>query len=115
MKKIALLMALLLFVLPITANAATPRSVNISPGIKFEGTIAYCSVLVTANSTNDEIKVVVKLWQGDRCIATWNASGTGFVNFSESKAVNKGTEYTLTADVTINGEKQPAMSFSGKC
>ena len=34
MKKIALLLALLMFILPITANAAVTRNVNISPGLK---------------------------------------------------------------------------------
>lgn len=115
MKRIALLMALLLFVLPITANAATARSIIIKPGIAFDGTTANCTVSVTANSMTDEIEVVVNLLQGNTCIATWNASGSGFVNFSKSKTVNKGSEYTLSADVTINGVAQPTMTFTGKC
>lgn len=45
MKKIAFLLALLMFVLPITANAAAPRSVFIKPGISFNGNTANCTVL----------------------------------------------------------------------
>ena len=60
MKKLALLMALLLFILPVTANAATPRYVNIRPGIDFDGTMATCTVSVTGNSMKDEIEIVVK-------------------------------------------------------
>lgn len=62
----------------------------------------------------DKIEVIVKLWQGSSCIATWNTSGTGYINFSRSKTVIKGGEYTLKADVTINGIKQPTASISGK-
>lgn len=115
MKKIALLLALVLLVLPITANAATPRIIGIKPGIAFDGTTANCTVSVTGETMKDKIEVVVKLWQGNRCIATWNASGTGFLNFSKTKIVTKGVEYTLTADVTINGTKYPTVSFTSLC
>ena len=46
MRKIALLMALLLFILPVTANAATPRLVGIRPGIDFDGKTANCTVSI---------------------------------------------------------------------
>lgn len=115
MKKIALLMALLLFVLPVTANAATPRLVGIKPGIEFNGTTANCTVSITGDSMKDDIEAVIKLWQGDSCIATWNASGTGYVFFSKSKTVTKGREYTLTVDATINGVTQATLSYTDKC
>lgn len=114
MKKLAFLLALLMFVLPITANAATPRSIYIKPGISFNDDTANCTVSVTGNTMKDDIEVVVKLWQGNSCIATWKASGTGYVNFSKSKTVNPGVEYKLTADATINGIKQPTASISGR-
>lgn len=114
MRKIALLIALLLLVFPVTANAATPRLVSIKPGIDFNGTTANCTVFVSGNTMNDDIEVVVKLWQGSICIATWKTSGIGYVNLSRSKTVSKGIEYTLTADVTINGSKQPTASITKK-
>ena len=115
MKKIALLMALLLFILPVTANAATPRLASIRPGIDFDGTIANCTVSITGDSMTDDIEVVIKLWQEDSCIATWNTSGTGYVFFSKSKTVTKGKEYTLTVDATINGVTQATISYTDKC
>lgn len=115
MKKIALLMALIFIVLPVTANAASPRMVTIWPSISFDGTTANCSVSITADSTNDEIEAVVKLWHGDSCIATWNVSGTGFLNVKKSKTVIKGEEYALTADITINGNTRPTVSTVGTC
>lgn len=115
MKKIALLMALLLFILPITANAATLRLGGIKPGIDFDGTTANCTVSITGDSMKDDIEAVIKLWQGASCIATWNTSGTGYVSFSKSKTVTKGREYTLTVDATINGVSQATISYTDKC
>lgn len=115
MRKIALLLALLLLVLPVTANAATARLINIKPEIGFDGTTANCTVSVTGNSMKDEIEVVAKLWQGNSCIVTWKMSGTGYVALSQSKTVTKGKEYTLTADVSINGVAQKTSSFTSKC
>lgn len=114
MKRIAFLLALLMFILPVTANAATPRSIFIKPGISFEEDTAICTVSVTGNSMKDNIEVTVKLWQESSCIATWTTSGTGYVNFSTTRSVRDGVEYTLTADVTINGVKQPTASISRK-
>lgn len=115
MRKFALLLALLLLVLPITANATTPRLINIKPGISFNGTNATCTVSVTGDSMKDEIEMVVKLWQGTSCIATWKTSGTGYIAFSQNKTVTKDKEYTLTADVSINGVAQTTSSFTSKC
>lgn len=112
MKRIALFLTLVMLILPVTANAATTRNANISPGLKFDGTTAVCSVLVVGNSANDEIEIIVKLWKGSNCIATWSESGVGYLNFMENKTISKGAEYTLTAEVEINGIKQPISSIS---
>lgn len=114
MKRIALFLALLMFILPVTANAASTRNVSISPGLKIDGTTAVCSLLVVGNSENDEIEIVVKLYKGSNCIATWSESGTGYLNFLKNKTVSKGTEYTLTAEVEINGTMQPPVSITKK-
>ena len=115
MRQIALLMALLLFILPVTANAATPRLVGIRPGIDFDGKTANCTVSITGDSMKDDIDAVIKLWQGDSCIATWTTSGTGYVFFSKSKTVTRGKEYTLTVDATINGVTQATISYTDRC
>ena len=115
MRKIALLLALVLFVLPVTANAATPRNVTIIPRLGFEGETAKCSVTVTGNSINDNITAVIKLWDGGYCIATWTASGSGYLNMNRTKEVNKYSEYIMTVEVTINGVKQDTVSTYGTC
>jgi len=115
MKKIVLLMTLLLFIFPVTVNAATPRYINIRPGISFTGTTAFCTASVTGNSMNDKIDIVVKLLKEKSCIATWKDSGVGYVYLSKSKVVEKNYEYTLTIDATINGQAQPTASFTAEC
>lgn len=115
MKKIALLMVLLLLVQPITANAATTRSLISNSKISFDGTTANCRVVVTGNSVNDKIEMVVKLWEENTCIATWEVSGIGYVDFSRSKSVSKGKDYTLTANVTLNGKSYTIPSYTDRC
>lgn len=115
MKKIVCLMLVLLLIQPATVNAATSRSVITNSKISFSGTTANCKVVVTGNSMKDEIEMVIKLWEGSTCIATWESSGIGYVEFSKNKSVIKGKEYTLTADVTINGTYYSTPSYTDKC
>lgn len=84
MKKIALSLALILFILPITAHAATPRAITIVPSINFVGDTANCSVYVTANSMNDNITAVIKLWDGGNCIGLW--TGGRCLNFKATQS-----------------------------
>ena len=116
MKKIALLLALVLVLgMATTAYAAEPRLLNIMPGLSFSGTTAECSVVVTADYATDEIDVVIKLWRGSTCLRTWYASGEGYVFWDDTAAVNKGTTYKLTADVTVNNYTHPRVYISGTC
>lgn len=94
--------------IPLTAYAATPRLLAANPVLQFNGATAICSVTITSES--DEIEATIKLNKGTSCIATWNASGTGYIIFNESKGVSSKGEYTLTVDITINGVKQPQIS-----
>lgn len=115
MKKIVpILVALLLFIVPMNAYAAT-RQISIRPTLAFDGTTANCKVLVVADSETDSIQVCVKLMQGSTCLATWNGSGSGFLNFSATKEVIKGKEYILSVEATIRGVKQPVVKISNVC
>lgn len=108
------LLLLLALMLPITAQAA-PRYPKVAPSISFSGTTATCKVSVRGDSTSDSISLTAKLWKGSECIATWTASGTGTLNFSKTKTVEKGSTYKLTADATVNGTKLPTASATGTC
>ena len=115
MKKIILLVAMFMLMIPVTVNAAIPRYSNIRPSIEFDGTIAYCTASVMGESAKDEIDIVVKLWKGKSCIATWKKSGVGYVSLSKSKTVAKNYEYTLMLDAKINGKTRPTASVTAKC
>ena len=115
MKKIILLVALFMFMVPVTVKAVTPRYSNVHPELKFDGTTAYCTASVTGNSMKDEIDIVVKLWKGNGCIATWKESGVGYVFLSKNKTVEKNYENTLTIDAKVNGKTRPTASVTAKC
>lgn len=115
-KKVFALVLVLAFALGITAQAVgiEPMALQIRPTLTFDGTTATCQVSVRGES-KDSIAVTAKLWQGNSCLKTWTASGTGKVTLSKTATVQKGKTYKLTADVTINGVKQPTKSVTGTC
>lgn len=121
MKKTALFLALVLILsIPTTAYAAVPDEISpfvlrIYPQISFDGGTATCTVTIIGDKTTDSISLTLKLWQGESCIATWNASGTGYMQFSRSIDVLTGLQYKLTADVTFNGVAKPTVSVQGVC
>lgn len=111
-----LIIAILMFVsIPIQAFASTPRAVVIIPRITFSGTIATCSLQVTANNPTDQIEAVLKLWDGTRCIETWHLSDSPYISFSDTHNVFLNHEYKLSADVKVNGISNPRVWFTAKC
>ena len=64
---------------------------------------------------NDKIEMVVKLWEENTCIATWEISGIGYVDFSKSKSVTEGKNYTLPATVILNGKAYVLPSYTDRC
>ena len=114
-KSVSIFLLLVALLIPISAQAASLRTSRVYPSLSFDGTTATCSVYVSGNKTTDSIALTAKLWQGSKCIATWSSSGTGYLNFSKTKAVSSGSSYKLTADVTINGNALDTASASGMC
>ncbi len=116
MRKIVMSLAVIMvLLLPVTAQAANARTINIIPKLTFSGTTANCSLTILANSMSDEIEATIKLWRGSTCIATWQEDSTGILSFKDTVSVSNGKTYELTADVTINGTTQPQVSVSAKC
>ena len=113
MRKIALLLALVILVsTPLSAQAVTPRTLSIRPGISYEGNIATCTARIVGNSTSEYLKATIKFWHGNTCIKTWQETGYGYIFFSGTAAATKGNSYTLTVDLTVNGVAQDTVSFS---
>ena len=116
MKKIAMLLAIVLLVAtPLTVQAATPRTIDISPGLFYTGTTARCSVLVSAYNVSQEVEVTVTLWHGNSWIESWDLFGYGYVDWEDTVTVVSGNTYTLTIDATIDGEDLDQVYISKKC
>ena len=108
------IMCAFLELLSSTAHAAT-RAAAVVPRISFNGTTASCTVFVAADRPTDDIEAVIKLWQGSKCIETWEASSVGDLAFSGTATVSRGKTYQLTVDVTLEGKAQPRFSVEGTC
>lgn len=121
MRKTAFFLALILILsVPTTAYAAVPEEISpfalkIMPSLSFDSETANCTVTVIGDNMSDSISITMKLWQGNSCIATWRASGTGYMQFSRSIDVTEGLQYKLTADVSINDNAKPTVSVQGTC
>lgn len=113
---ISLFLALmLLFSIPVSVYAITPRALVLAPMLSFNGTTANCQLTVTADTTADKLVAQIKLWDGDTCLRTWNVQGNGAIMFYDTHTVTRYRTYTLTADVTVNGVAEPTVSKSAKC
>lgn len=115
MKRRYLTFLLVLAVLLMTFVPVMARSLEYTPVLIFDGTTAKCSMSVSGNSKTDEISVMLKLWCGSTCLATWEKSGCFYLSMSVTETVTKGYTYRLTADVTINGKAQPQTETSAYC
>lgn len=114
-KRILPILFIFLMLFSSTAYAASTRAAAVVPRISFDGTTASCSVFIAADRPTDDIYAVIKLWQGSRCIKTWEESSVGDLAFSGKVTVSKGKTYQLTVDVTLDGKVQPRLSVEGTC
>lgn len=114
-KRLIPLVFVLALLLAVPAYAASPRVITILPAISFDDTTANCRVSFSANHGTDRVEADIALWDGSTCIADWDASGTGYLLFSNSAQVTRGRTYELTVDVTINGVDYQRVSIEGTC
>lgn len=115
MKKLILSIALVtMFSLSVSASAISPYYMC-APSLVFNGTTAECYITVITDSSDDQVSVVLKLSQGNNCIKTWESNFSGTSVVGGEKTVKKGLNYTLSADITINGKTHPTTSVSGTC
>lgn len=113
MRKIALLLALVILVsMPLSAQAVTPRTLSIHPGISYNGNVASCSARIVGNSTSEYLEATIKLWRGNTCIKTWEETGNGYIFFFETTKVIPELAHTLTVDLKVNGVVQDRVSIT---
>lgn len=114
-KRIFPILLIFLMAFSSTAYAASTRAAAVVPRISFDGTTASCTVFIAADSPTDDIEAIIKLWQGSKCIETWEKSSVGDLAFSAKATVSKGKTYQLTVDVTLAGKAQPRFSVEATC
>ncbi len=112
MKKRILCMILALITvcsLCFTAQAAPTEAIQprwnstavVYPGLWFSGSNAMCKLQVVASEEDASIRATIKLKDSSgTAIYTWNATGTGFLDWIGSRAVSSGT-YTMTVYVQV--------------
>lgn len=113
MKKRFVIVSLLLAVLLCTASYAAQPRASFVPGLTFTGTTANCSVVVS--SVNDEINVVLELWEGNTRLKSWEGSGVTYVMINETYPVTKSKTYTLTVNGSIAGVPFGEESITKTC
>lgn len=112
-KRIIPILFVFLILFSSTAYAASSRAAQVVPRISFSGSTATCTAFIAADRSTDEIKAVVKLWQDNHCIATWNKSSVGDLAFRGTARASKGKTYRLTVDATLAGKPLPQFSIKG--
>ena len=113
MRKIALLLVLVILVsIPLSAQAAAPRTLLVRPNISYNGNVATCVANIYGNSTSDHLEATIKLWRGNSCIKTWEEAGNGYIFFFETVKVIPEIAHTLTVDLWVNGVAQDRVSIT---
>ena len=113
MKKIALLLAVVLVLsMPLSVQAAEPRAISVFPEISVKGTTATCKVIAMGNNTSEYLEATIRLYRAGNLIATWYEDGYGYINWTKTRNVPQGYTYTLTVDVSVNGNAVPQVSAS---
>lgn len=99
-----------LSVFTVSGKAISLYLEDLRPSLSISGETATCQITVTTGSKSKKIEATMKLYRGSTKIAAWTASGTGSLSMKKTKKVAAGKTYKLTADVTIDGKKQPTAS-----
>ena len=89
MKKRSLVVAILVVLLLSMTALAANRAVTTFADVTVTGTSANCTVSITG-ARDDEIDVVIKLFENGRRIQTWTDSATTYYRFNETARVNGG-------------------------
>lgn len=111
-KRLTAFLMLAVLLLTVSAGAISARTPQINPILSFSGTQATCSLRIYGENGDENISATIKLMKGTTCLKTWSASGVGNLNFKETASAPKGSTYTLTADVTVDGKTYPTASTS---
>ena len=114
-KRILILSALFILVFTMSAQALEPRTTTSKPILSFSGMTAYCAVECAGESTSDEVKATLTLYQGTTYVDSWSGSGKGCASLSGSCKVMRGKTYKLVLTYSVNGNSKPSVFTTGSC
>lgn len=113
MRKIAFILAIVLILsVPLSVQAAEPRMITVHPTISLNGTTVTCAVTAVADNMSEYLEATIRLYRAGNLIATWYEDGYGYINWTKTRNVPQGYTYTLTVDVTVDGNAVPQISAS---
>lgn len=110
-KRTFVLMAVFVMLVSIPAHAAT-YGVTTSVRLSFSNSKAVCEASVAANY-QDDISATLELWEGNRCIATWQKDASTSLVMEETYTVTAGRTYELRLIYSVNGVARPTASEIG--
>lgn len=101
----------LAILLTIPTFALTTRITSVRPTLTFDDNVANCRVMITGDTSTDEITASIRLYENGRCIETWYEEATGYLVFTDSVEVVAEYTYELTVDAVIDGTEHPRVSI----
>lgn len=99
------------------AMAVEPRLLSVYPSLNYTNSTANCGLTVIGNTGNEYLVATIRLWKvsnGTSLVATWYASGTGGISFSQTQEITKGQTYRLDVELMVNGSSHPSSSVTAK-
>lgn len=113
-RRILALVTLVVMVLTVCAQAATPWASG-KPRLTFEGSTAHCSATCRGDSSSDTVRATITLYDGSVRLGSWSDSGTGSVTVSGECDVERGESYTLKLNYSVNGVAKSPVTVTATC
>ena len=113
MRKIAFILAIVLILsIPLSVQAVEPKMTSIHPRISLDGATVTCTVTAVADNMSEYLEATIRLYRAGNLVATWYEDGYGYINWTKTRNVPQGYTYTLTVDLTVDGDAVPQVSAS---
>lgn len=114
-RRVLCVLLIVALLIPVAAQAVTPRTPCAYARITFNGTTATCTADIYADNATDRITATMILYNGTLQVDRWTASGTGELSFSFPAEVESGVTYRLYIRYSVNGVQQTAAETQKTC
>ena len=114
-RRVFCILMIVALLIPVAAQAVTPREIYARPNIIFNGTTATCIADIYVDNATDRITATMILYNGTREIDRWMASGQGGLSFSYPAEVESGVTYRLYIRYSVNGVQRTPAEIEKTC